>query len=268
MFDDEKIDFIESLPECDAILVIWFKLLTLAGKCNAGGYILLTENIAYTDEMLAHKFRRPLNIVRMALATFKKLEMISFDGNEIYLSNFEKHQNLEKLEKLRQQTRNRVSKHREKSKELMAPSQQETCTSSDDVTQNVTHDVTQCNATDIDIDKELDIDKEKDIYIMSQDQKAFIDVLAKIKNYPLDLQKDIDMYHRLTERYPNLDLIESIKDWSTYKIDKPLKPKDNPRSQINTSFKNYVEWNRNIKKWGTSSAEPSGNSERKRNFGF
>ena len=61
MFEDEKIDFIESLPESDAILVIWIKLLTLAGKCNAGGFIFLTEKIPYTTEMLAHKFRRPIN---------------------------------------------------------------------------------------------------------------------------------------------------------------------------------------------------------------
>ena len=38
MFEDEKIDFIESLPESDAILVIWIKLLTLAGKNKTNGY--------------------------------------------------------------------------------------------------------------------------------------------------------------------------------------------------------------------------------------
>jgi hypothetical protein len=30
IFDDEKIQLIEQLPEADAIIVIWFKLLTLA----------------------------------------------------------------------------------------------------------------------------------------------------------------------------------------------------------------------------------------------
>ena len=48
MFQDEKIDYIESLPEADAILIIWIKLLTLAGKCNSNGFIFLTENIPYT----------------------------------------------------------------------------------------------------------------------------------------------------------------------------------------------------------------------------
>ena len=110
MFEDEKIDFIESLPECDAILIIWIKLLTQAGKTNANGYIFLTEQIPYTDEMLAHKFRRPLNTVKLALNTLKKLEMIDFD-NEGYLkiSNWEKHQNIEGLDKIREQTRKRAN---------------------------------------------------------------------------------------------------------------------------------------------------------------
>ena len=30
IFDDEKILLIESLPEADTIIVVWFKLLTLA----------------------------------------------------------------------------------------------------------------------------------------------------------------------------------------------------------------------------------------------
>jgi hypothetical protein len=56
------------------------------------------------------------------------------------------------------------------------------------------------------------------------------------------------MYHRLKERYPPLDLIESAKDWREYKADTPLKPKDNPRSQFNTSCKNYIKWGKNLKK--------------------
>lgn len=143
MFDDEKIDFIESLPEADAILIIWIKLLTLAGRCNAGGYILLTENIPYTEEMLAHKFRRPLNTVKLALETFNKLGMLAADEKGMHLPNWEKHQNIEGLEKIREQTRKRVAKYREK-KALQEGN----------VT--VTGNVTPSNATD----KELDIDKD------------------------------------------------------------------------------------------------------------
>lgn len=234
MFEDEKIDFIDSLPEADAILVIWVRLLTLAGKCNANGYIFLTENIPYTDEMLAHKFRRPLNIVRLALDTFRKLGMIEINEKGIYLCNWEKHQNVEGLEKIREQTRKRVQRYREKQKLLEC-----------NVTSNVT--VTQGNETDIDIEEELEKEKENN-YILTDEEEKFLNVLESIKNYPVDREKDLEMYQTMKKRYPELDLIESIKDWAQYKLDKPLKKNSNPRSQINNSFKKYVEWGRNLKK--------------------
>jgi predicted phage replisome organizer len=87
MFEDEKIDFITSLPESDVILVIWIRLLALAGKCNDGGYIYTTEKIPYTDDMLSHKFRKPINIVKLALEIFKKLGVIDFDDNGVMRAN-------------------------------------------------------------------------------------------------------------------------------------------------------------------------------------
>lgn len=108
MFEDEKIDFIEALPDADTILVMWIKLLTLAGKCNMKGYIFLTENIPYTEEMLAHKFRRPINTVRLALETFQRLGMIEMDnGSRIFVTNWTKHQSTDRLDKLRERDRDR-----------------------------------------------------------------------------------------------------------------------------------------------------------------
>lgn len=163
MFEDEKIDFIESLPEADTILIIWVKLLTLAGKCNSNGFIFLTEKIPYTEEMLAHKFRRSLNTVKLALETLAKLEMIELDnGGFLKITNWEKHQNVEGLDKIREQTRLRVAKHRE-SKKLKQLEDGES-----NVTCNVT--VTEGNAIegeeegeeDIDIDIEEDIEEDID----------------------------------------------------------------------------------------------------------
>lgn len=154
MFDDEKIKLIEQMPESDTLLIIWVKLLAQAGKTNASGFIYLSENVPYTDEMLAHIFGRPLGIVRMALDTFRKFGMIEInEKNYISICNWEKHQNLDALEKIREQNRKRVSKHRDKQRALQLS---KPC----NVTDNIT--VTQSNA--IDIDKELDKDKElKDI---------------------------------------------------------------------------------------------------------
>jgi len=115
MFDDEKIKLIEAVPEADMILVIWVKLLTLAGKKNMNGYIFLTENIPYTDEMLSTLFNRPLNTIRLALDTFKRFGMINYNNEgQIKITNWEKHQNIDGLEKIREQNRLRQERFREK----------------------------------------------------------------------------------------------------------------------------------------------------------
>ena len=58
IFNDEKMLLIETLPEADSMIVIWFKLLCLAGKENNSGVFLMNDKIAYTDKMLATIFRR------------------------------------------------------------------------------------------------------------------------------------------------------------------------------------------------------------------
>ena len=122
MFDDEKIRMIEAMPEADMVLVIWVKLLTLAGRKNMNGYIFLTENIPYTDEMLSTLFNRPLNTVRLALSTFKKFSMVDYEDNGfIKITNWEKHQNIDALEKIREQNRLRVQRFRENQKQISSP---------------------------------------------------------------------------------------------------------------------------------------------------
>ena len=76
IFDDEKILLIESLPECDSIIVIWFKLLCFAGKTNNSGVFLMGDSIPYTDGMLATIFRRKEATVKMALDIFERFGMI------------------------------------------------------------------------------------------------------------------------------------------------------------------------------------------------
>lgn len=115
IFDDEKILLIESMPESDSIIVIWFKLLCLAGKQNNDG-VFMMGNIAYTDEMLATVFRRPINTVRMALETFDHFGMIEIVNDAITIPKWSKHQNLDKIEKTNEQARLRMQKYRERQK--------------------------------------------------------------------------------------------------------------------------------------------------------
>ena len=119
MFDDEKIALIEAMPDADAIIVIWLKMLTLAGKLNNGGVLMMANGMPYTDEMLATLFHRNLNTVRLALATFEQYGMIEYIDNVISFPNWEKWQKVESLDKVREQTRLRVAKHRAKQKALV-----------------------------------------------------------------------------------------------------------------------------------------------------
>ena len=43
MFDNRKIKHLRKLPDGNNIVLIWVMLLTMAGRCNAGGMIFLTE---------------------------------------------------------------------------------------------------------------------------------------------------------------------------------------------------------------------------------
>ena len=41
IFDDEKIRYIETLPSGDEMIVIWFKILCLAGRSNSSGLLMI-----------------------------------------------------------------------------------------------------------------------------------------------------------------------------------------------------------------------------------
>lgn len=118
IFDDEKVLLIESLPEHDAVIVIWFKLLCLAGKMNNGGVFMMNDKIPYTEEMLSTIFRRPLNTIRLALTTFEQFGMIERIDNVITIPNWSKHQTLDQLEARKEYMRDYMQGYRDKQKKL------------------------------------------------------------------------------------------------------------------------------------------------------
>lgn len=118
IFDDEKILLIESLPEADSIIVIWFKLLCLAGKQNNSGVFQINNHIPYTDEMFATIFRRKINTVRLALSTFQQYGMIEIINNTVTIPNWGKHQSIEQIEARREYQRQYHVEYRKKQKLL------------------------------------------------------------------------------------------------------------------------------------------------------
>ena len=131
IFDDEKMLLIESLPSADSIIVVWFKLLCLAGKNNNSGVFMLNERIAYTDEMLATIFRKDVNTVRFALKTFADFGMIEIIDNVITIPNWGKHQTLDAYEKRKERDRIYQKEKRAKQKLLIKSSDESAEKSSD-----------------------------------------------------------------------------------------------------------------------------------------
>lgn len=148
IFDDEKIMLIEAMPEPDGIIVIWFKILCLAGKQNNGGVLTLNGRMPYTDEMLATIFRRPVTLVRMALGAFQNLGMIEIVSGAVTIPNWGKHQNLEGIQNRRDYMSGYMRDYREKQK-LLAESTSSKC-------------LRKPNVSDIELDRDIEGDKELD----------------------------------------------------------------------------------------------------------
>ncbi|MBU4642022.1 phage replisome organizer N-terminal domain-containing protein [Bacillus toyonensis] len=191
MFEDEKIRLIESMPEADTLLIIWIRLLAQAGKTNASGYIFLSKNIPYSDEMLATLFNRPIATVRLALQTFQQFGMIEItDDQYICISNWEKHQNVDGLERVKQLNAERNKKYRERKKQQQLTLENKGNES--DVR------MTSRDGTDIEEDKELDKDKELEIINTSSSDESDTKVLIpyqEILNY-LNEKADKNFNHK------------------------------------------------------------------------
>lgn len=145
IFDDEKIQLIESLPDSDTILVIWFKLLALAGKSNNNGLVMISDKVPYTKEMLKTLFRRKQASIDLALHTFEQFGMIeTLDNNAILISNWEKHQNVKGLDSIKEKNRLRQKRYREKKKllELDIKEKDKDLDKERDIEGNVTNNVT------------------------------------------------------------------------------------------------------------------------------
>ena len=162
MFDNRKIKYLRKLPEGNNIVLIWVMLLTMAGRCNSGGMIFITENIPYTPKMLADELDFEENTVVLALEALERLDMILTDNGVFTIAGWEEYQNIEGMEKIREQNRLRQKKWYDKQKALERP--------------NVKPNVSITQPNDIEEEKEEDKDKEIHSFIHScaSEEEAYI----------------------------------------------------------------------------------------------
>ena len=179
MFDNRKIRHLRRLPDGNNVVLIWVMLLTMAGRCNSSGMIFLTENIPYTPKMLADELGFEENTVQLALASLERLNMIVADGGFFSIAGWDEYQNIEGMEKIREQ--NRLRKQKQRARAALPEASH--------VMSRDSH------ATDIEEDKDKEIDKDID-----RDNKRV--------NY----QRIADMYNEICISFPKLkSLSESRK---------------------------------------------------------
>lgn len=202
MFDNRKIRHLRRLPEGNNIVLIWVMLLTMAGRCNAGGMIFLTENIPYNHKMLADELGFEENTVRLALNALEKMDMVVMNNGCFTIAGWGEHQNIEGMDKIREQ--NRLRKQRQRENQRLLPEMSRDCP--------VT--VTGCHAT------EEDKEQEKDTDIKNKEEK-------------ITCQQVVALFHEICKSYP---VVRTLSDARRKAINARLK--NYSLEEIRTVFEN------------------------------
>jgi predicted phage replisome organizer len=161
----------------------------MAGKCNESGYIFLTENIPYTEDYLAFKFKKSINIVKLALQTFQNFNMININEKGIQLINWSKYQNLDGLDKIKEKDRARIRKQKQRDR-IAEKDMSSECHSDSHGTITVTPSI-------IEEEKELDIELDKDI---EKEGEREIDTSS--------YQQVVDNFNKICKSLPKTNTLE------------------------------------------------------------
>jgi predicted phage replisome organizer len=188
MFDNRKIKHLRRLPEGNNIVLIWVMLLTMAGRCNSGGMIFLTENIPYTPKMLADELDFEETTVSLALKALESLDMIVTDNGVFAIAGWEEYQNADKLAELRAKDRERKRLKRAQAKALLGEST------------DVHGHSTDCPY--IEEEKEEDKEKEFHSFVHSADNNDDY-VQKKVEEAGFDDEEDAEVYRA--------EVIENLK---------------------------------------------------------
>lgn len=241
MFDNRKIKHLRKLPEGNNIVLIWVMLLTMAGRCNAGGMIFLTENIPYTPKMLADELGFEENTVKLALQALEQLDMIVSEEGFFSISGWQEHQSIEGMDKIREQ--NRIRKQNQRMRQRLALEEKGHVTSRD--------------SHAIEEDKEIDIDKEKEIYISIV---QYLNEKAGTKYKPSSKKTKTCIHARLAEGYSVEDfktvIDKKCDDWIGTDYEQYLRPE----TLFGTKFESYLNAKVTRKK-SVNTGIPSGSSQ-------
>lgn len=192
MFDNRKIKHLRRLPEGNSIVLIWVMLLTMAGRCNAGGMIFLTENIPYTPKMLADELDFEENTICLALEALNQLGMIVMKDNYFAIAGWEEIQSTARLSEIREY--NRLAKQKSRAKQRLL--------------QGVT-DVSMTSQTSQEIDIEEDIEEDIDKDIEKEEIREEADDVRPSSPAPYESIKS--MYNEICVSFPRCTSLSTAR---------------------------------------------------------
>ena len=104
-FDDPRVKVIETMPESNTMIAIWFKLVALVGGQNTGGrFVLRTgrkeSEMPLNEEIIAGIVNESLTTVRLALHTYERLGMIEAVDGVYVISDWDRIVDEERLRRL------------------------------------------------------------------------------------------------------------------------------------------------------------------------
>ena len=111
-YKSDDVQLIRKLPDGDTIALMFVMLLAMAGDRNEGGYI------PYSEEDMSALLDLPLPTVRMAIRAMESRGMVDFDDGMFHVTNWDKYQSVEGMEKIKEQNRIRKARQRERQKAL------------------------------------------------------------------------------------------------------------------------------------------------------
>lgn len=260
MFSNRKIRMIESMEEGDAVLIVWIKLLTLAGQINDGGRIYITPEKPYTQKLLAVCLNSYEALISEALDIFSDFGMIQREGDYITIANWDKYQNVNGMERIREQTRKRVERYREKAKAERNVTEKEGVTPC-----NVTETlhVTLSNAREEDKKEDIEEDKNKTLTCFNarartREEKPVKhrygeynnvllsdDEMEKLKaEFPNDWQERIDNLSRgiASHGYKYKNHLATIRNWARRDEARKPSPKQGSAEELDDFYKMVADW--------------------------
>lgn len=234
MFDNRKIKHIRKLPEGNNIILIWVMLLSLAGRCNASGMIFLAANIPYTNKMLSDELGFEESVICIALDALERFGMITRDENLLLLvNNWEEYQNIEGMDKIREQNRLRKQKQRERQRLLKGH-------------------VMSRDGHATDIDKEIEEDKEienniivsKDTIRQTESVRRCVEAWNSLSSYGIKtisrMSSSSQRYRRLVARLKEYGIDAVLEAIERIKCSKFLCGKSNSKQQWVITFDWFV----------------------------